>query len=215
MPQLFPVVPRSAPPRARRTVLLAACGLAVAAPSALADGGGAEAGATPPASPTPQAASAGTAATPLTHATIRTVQRKLHLHPDGTLGPRTRAALRRFQKRRGLRVDGRLQPATLTALRVVVPGTGASHPAAPSADTARTLAAIAQCESGGDPTRVSKDGTYRGKYQFDQSTWEAAGGTGDPAAAPEAEQDQRAAALYADEGTKPWPVCGKQASTAK
>src|SRR5205823_11235122 len=30
-----------------------------------------------------------------------------------------------------------------------------------------TLNAIASCESGGDPTAVSADGAYRGKYQFD------------------------------------------------
>jgi soluble lytic murein transglycosylase-like protein len=71
-----------------------------------------------------------------------------------------------------------------------------------------TLDAIASCESGGDPTAVSADGTYRGKYQFDSSTWAAMGGSGDPAAAPEAEQDMRAAMLYAQAGSSPWPVCG-------
>ena len=71
-----------------------------------------------------------------------------------------------------------------------------------------TLEAIASCESGGDPTIVSSDGTYRGKYQFHVSTWEAVGGSGDPAAAPEAEQDYRAALLYAQSGSSPWPVCG-------
>lgn len=71
-----------------------------------------------------------------------------------------------------------------------------------------TLEAIASCESGGDPTIVSSDGTYRGKYQFDQGTWESMGGSGDPAAAPEAEQDYRAALLYAQSGSSPWPVCG-------
>jgi hypothetical protein len=39
-------------------------------------------------------------------------------------------------------------------------------------------------------------------------TWQANGGTGDPAAAPEAEQDRVAAALYARSGPSPWPVCG-------
>jgi len=34
------------------------------------------------------------------------------------------------------------------------------------------------------------------------------GGSGDPAAAPEAEQDYRAALLYAQSGSSPWPVCG-------
>ena len=43
---------------------------------------------------------------------------------------------------------------------------------------------IAQCESGGDPTAVSADGTYRGKYQFTAPRG-ALGGSGDPAAAPE------------------------------
>ena len=71
-----------------------------------------------------------------------------------------------------------------------------------------TLEAIAECESGGDPTIVSADGSYRGKYQFSVSTWETVGGSGDPAAAPEPEQDYRAALLYAQSGSSPWPVCG-------
>jgi hypothetical protein len=71
-----------------------------------------------------------------------------------------------------------------------------------------TLEAIAACESGGDPTAVSADGTYRGKYQFDQGTWESVGGHGDPAAAPELEQDYRAALLYSRSGSSPWPICG-------
>jgi Transglycosylase-like domain len=71
-----------------------------------------------------------------------------------------------------------------------------------------TLEAIASCESGGDPTAVSSDGSYRGKYQFDYGTWESVGGTGDPAAAPEFEQDYRAALLYSQSGSSPWPVCG-------
>lgn len=71
-----------------------------------------------------------------------------------------------------------------------------------------TLEAIAACESGGDPRIVSADGSYRGKYQFDFGTWESVGGSGDPAAAPEDEQDYRAALLYARSGSSPWPVCG-------
>ncbi|MGH2963544.1 MAG: transglycosylase family protein [Solirubrobacterales bacterium] len=71
-----------------------------------------------------------------------------------------------------------------------------------------TLEGIASCESGGDPTAVSSDGTYRGKYQFDTGTWASVGGSGDPAAAPEAEQDYRAALLYSQSGSSPWPVCG-------
>lgn len=78
----------------------------------------------------------------------------------------------------------------------------------PGGVTIATLDSIAACESGGDPTAVSSDGSYRGKYQFDFGTWESVGGSGDPAAAPEDEQDYRAALLYTQSGSSPWPVCG-------
>jgi hypothetical protein len=78
----------------------------------------------------------------------------------------------------------------------------------PGGMTIATLDSIAACESGGDPTAVSSDGSYRGKYQFDYGTWESVGGSGDPAAAPEDEQDYRAALLYSRAGSSPWPVCG-------
>jgi soluble lytic murein transglycosylase-like protein len=71
-----------------------------------------------------------------------------------------------------------------------------------------TLDAIASCESGGNPDAVSSDGTYRGKYQFSFETWASVGGSGDPAAATEEEQDYRAALLYAQSGSSPWPICG-------
>jgi uncharacterized membrane protein len=70
------------------------------------------------------------------------------------------------------------------------------------------LDAIALCESGGDPTAVSADGMYHGKYQFSVATWQAMGGSGLPSQAPEAEQDMRAAMLYAQSGPSQWPVCG-------
>jgi hypothetical protein len=78
----------------------------------------------------------------------------------------------------------------------------------PGGVSQETLDAIGACESGGDPTAVSSDGTYRGKYQFDYGTWESVGGSGDPAAASEQEQDYRAALLYSQSGSSPWPICG-------
>lgn len=78
----------------------------------------------------------------------------------------------------------------------------------PAGVSRATLESIASCESGGDPTAVSSDGSYRGKYQFSLETWASVGGSGDPAAAPEREQDYRAALLYASSGSSPWPVCG-------
>jgi hypothetical protein len=78
--------------------------------------------------------------------------------------------------------------------------------AAPAASPA--LESIAACESGGNPQAIGGGGAYRGKYQFDYGTWASVGGSGDPAAAPEAEQDRRAAMLMARSGHNPWPVCG-------
>ena len=70
------------------------------------------------------------------------------------------------------------------------------------------LAAIAACESHGNPRAIGGGGAFRGKYQFDYGTWASVGGHGDPAAASELEQDHRAALLLRRAGTSPWPVCG-------
>jgi hypothetical protein len=88
--------------------------------------------------------------------------------------------------------------------------TGAGQATAPATGggAGSGLESVAHCESGGNPAAVSPDGQYRGKYQFDQQTWESVGGSGDPAAAPEAVQDQKAAQLQAQRGSSPWPVCG-------
>ena len=144
--------------------------------------------------------------------TVRALQQKLGVSVDGVYGPRTRAAVKRFQRAHGLSADGVAGPQTLAALGVgsapKAQEADDSSAAAPDGDAAATLQRIAQCESGGNPSAVSADGTYRGKYQFDRETWRAMGGSGDPADAPEAEQDRIAAALLAQRGTAPWPVCG-------
>jgi peptidoglycan hydrolase-like protein with peptidoglycan-binding domain len=144
--------------------------------------------------------------------TVRALQQKLGVSVDGVYGPRTRAAVKRFQRAHGLSADGVAGPQTLAALGVgsapKAKEADDSSAAAPDGDAAATLQRIAQCESGGNPSAVSADGTYRGKYQFDRETWRAMGGSGDPADAPEAEQDRIAAALLAQRGTAPWPVCG-------
>jgi hypothetical protein len=70
------------------------------------------------------------------------------------------------------------------------------------------LEAIAACESGGNPNTDTGNGFY-GKYQFTLATWQAVGGSGNPAQASEAEQDRRAAQLLATAGSGQWPVCGR------
>jgi hypothetical protein len=102
--------------------------------------------------------------------------------------------------------DGRARTATRRELRRSIRVLRRMSAAAPAASP--QLEAIAACESGGDPTAIGGGGLYRGKYQFTYETWQSVGGTGDPAAAPEAEQDARAATLLERDGAGHWPVCG-------
>ena len=157
---------------------------------------------------------------------VKQLQRKLRVSPvSGYYGNETRGAVKHFQKRKGLKADGVAGPATLRALgiRVTKSGyaTGGSAPSNGSSGSGSSrsssggsnvklppvLKKIAQCESGGNPRAISRSGQYRGKFQFDQATWEAAGGKGDPAAAAEATQDRIALRLYHKRGTAPWPNC--------
>ena len=134
------------------------------------------------------------------------VQSKLGIPADGIAGPQTKRAVKRFQRANGLVVDGIIGPQTLAALGISA--RAAASGGGGGGGVSAALQAIAACESGGDPTAVSADGLYRGKYQFSRPTWRAMGGTGDPAAAPESVQDRLAAKLYAQQGSAPWPNCG-------
>jgi peptidoglycan hydrolase-like protein with peptidoglycan-binding domain len=144
--------------------------------------------------------------------TISAVQAALGVPADGVVGPITRRAVKRFQRKHGLLVDGVIGPQTLAALGIKAKGVAVAAAVGGSGSggsgAGPVLRRIAACESGGNPTAVSADGRYRGKYQFSRATWRDMGGTGDPAKASEAEQDRRAAKLLARAGTSPWPNCG-------
>lgn len=177
--------------RSRRSLLGAAAGLVVLSAGAFASGSGGGGG--------------GESSTDrLSKQTIKAAQRALGVEADGAIGPQTRKATRRFQRKNKLEVDGILGPETLRALGVTVRAYAAR---AATTDEAAILQRIAECESGGDSTAISANGRYRGKYQFSRRTWRSVGGKGDPAAAPEAEQDRRAASLLRRDGTAPWPNC--------
>lgn len=89
--------------------------------------------------------------------------------------------------------------------------TAGSAPAAPAAPVAGDVwAALAQCESGGNPTIVSSNGLYHGLYQFSVGTWQSVGGAGLPSQASAEEQTQRAQALQARSGWGQWPYCSSK-----
>ncbi|MDO4791159.1 MAG: transglycosylase family protein [Buchananella hordeovulneris] len=67
-------------------------------------------------------------------------------------------------------------------------------------------AALAQCESGGNPATNTGNGYY-GMYQFSLPTWYAVGGTGLPSEASAAEQTMRAQILQQRAGWGQWPAC--------
>ena len=77
----------------------------------------------------------------------------------------------------------------------------------PSAD-GLNWAALAGCESGGNPRAVNPAGYY-GLYQFNVGTWNSVGGSGLPHHASAGEQTYRAELLYASRGRSPWPHCGR------
>lgn len=72
-------------------------------------------------------------------------------------------------------------------------------------------AALARCESGGNPGAVNSAGGYYGLYQFSVPTWNSVGGSGLPSEASAQEQTQRAQQLYNSVGgnwRSQWPHCG-------
>jgi uncharacterized protein YabE (DUF348 family) len=74
------------------------------------------------------------------------------------------------------------------------------------APTSGVWAALAQCESGGDPTTNTGNGYY-GLYQFSLPTWQAMGGSGLPSEASASEQTMRAQRLQQQSGWGQWPAC--------
>ena len=72
-------------------------------------------------------------------------------------------------------------------------------------------AAMARCESRGNPRSSNRAGYY-GLYQFSMPAWKSVGGTGFPSDATVAEQTMRAQMLFLKRGRHwrgSWPACGR------
>lgn len=95
---------------------------------------------------------------------------------------------------------------TLAAGAALVPS------AANAADDA-TWDALAECESGGNWGTDTGNG-YSGGLQFNQGTWEANGGTGNPADASREQQIQVAENVLDSQGWGAWPTCSAQAGAS-
>ena len=116
--------------------------------------------------------------------------------------------------------DGKMTQRKLLNTRVTkkpvaeVVAYGTKAPAEPSREPTGAeglnWAALAECESGGDPNAVNPAGPYYGLYQFSLSTWQAVGGSGLPTDASESQQTYRAQVLYNRSGAGQWPVCGSR-----
>jgi hypothetical protein len=117
------------------------------------------------------------------------------------------------------RIDGERYTRRLLADRiavrpvpqVVVVGTKARPTPPQNSPEADGLnwAALAECESGGNPNAYNPAGPYYGLYQFHASTWRSVGGTGVPTDHSASEQTYRAQILYRRSGAGQWPVCGR------
>jgi peptidoglycan hydrolase-like protein with peptidoglycan-binding domain len=137
---------------------------------------------------------------------VRRIQQELGILADGVFGAQTERAVRRFQRSHDLVADGIVGPLTRGALGLQ-PFSSRSLRRTSTVSLPAILRQIAECESGGNPRAISSGGQYRGKYQFSRETWLNLGGSGDPAAAPEWQQDRLALKLYRLKGTAPWPNC--------
>ena len=88
------------------------------------------------------------------------------------------------------------------------PGESSAHTRPPATSSA-DLAALRDCESGGDYSANSGNGYY-GAYQFSASTWQSLGYRGVASnAAPEV-QDEAALRLASTAGWGQWPACSRR-----
>lgn len=82
--------------------------------------------------------------------------------------------------------------------------------ARPVAIPADVWAALARCESGGNPRAVGGGGRYFGAFQFTPAAWRDGGGTGHPLDHDYGTQLAVAQRLQAKRGWGQWPHCSRR-----
>ncbi|GAA4144232.1 transglycosylase family protein [Actinomadura keratinilytica] len=116
-----------------------------------------------------------------------------------------------YVKRRGKKVKVVLAQKVKRKPVAQIIGIG-PKPSGAGAASRLNWAALAKCESGGNPKAVNPAGYY-GLYQFSLQTWASVGGTGKPSDASAAEQTYRAQLLYNKVNGRwqgQWPNCGSR-----
>ncbi|WOF21481.1 transglycosylase family protein [Microbacterium betulae] len=117
--------------------------------------------------------------------------------------------------KQNLRRDSRSRRSTrlvrggLVAAGLAAAAAAAIVPTAANAADGATWDALAQCESGGNWSINTGNGYYGG-LQFSLGTWQANGGSGNPADASREEQIRVAENVLASQGWGAWPTCSAQ-----
>lgn len=154
------------------------------------------------------------------------VQRAVGAHADGAYGSQTQSLVKSFQAKHGLMVDGIAGPQTEGALfgsqtsgsktghsssshKTGSTGTSSKSSSSTSKGSSSSggsslPASIKQCESHGNYHARNSSSGAGGAYQIMPSTWRAYGGSGDPASASPAQQDQIASKIYSSGGASQW-----------
>ncbi len=99
----------------------------------------------------------------------------------------------------------RASQTTTTTIRRVAPA-----PSGASSDMLSKMDALARCESGGNPTIVSRTGKYYGAFQFSLATWRSIGYTGTPIEYTYEQQRDAAIKLQQRSGWGQWPTCARK-----
>ena len=98
-------------------------------------------------------------------------------------------------------------PTTRARASRSAPRATTERPALPAGDI---WAALARCESGGNPRAVGGGGRYFGAFQFSLGSWRATGMSGNPVDYDYATQLAAAQRLQARSGWGQWPHCARR-----